>query len=413
MPKVDILIYNAGQVVTFPHKPLKKVSPETAGVREGFAIAIKNGKIIDMGPSSLLRSRYDCDTCINAEGRLVTPGLVDPHTHLIFAGSREDEFELKLMGYSYLEILKRGGGIYKTVRMTREAEVSELAEKARRTLKLMLSAGTTVVEIKSGYGLLPEHEIKILEAAKEAVRGLPIRSVNTLLAHVIPEEYKDDREKYLKIFEDLIKEVAKRGLAKYIDVFCDKGAFTPEESLRILRRGIESGLRARMHADQLDYIGCSLLAEKVYLDSIDHLEKTPPENARILSLTGTVATFTPTSMLAMMEISKPRVIEELKRLGVPIAVGSDYNPNNMTPLQQTAMDLSTYLLGLTPLEALAATTVNAAWSLRVEGGQLLPDLVADVIVWDMENYRWIGYTWGYDKTLVVIVQGKIWKNLLS
>ncbi len=413
MPKADVLVYNIGQAVLFPKKPLRRVSPETAGIKEGYAIAIRDGNVVEVGPSGIVRSKYECNVCINAEGRLVTPGLVDPHTHLVFAGSREDEFELKLMGYTYLEILKRGGGIYRTVRMTRNASIEELTNKAKKTLELMLSGGTTTVEVKSGYGLLPEHEIKMLEAAERASRELPIKVVRTLLAHVVPEEYLDKRSDYVKLFDSIIAEVSRRRAAKYIDVFCDKGAFSVDESLHMLRKGIEEGLRARMHADQLEYIGCSLLAEKVYLDSIDHLEKTPPENAKILAATGTVATFTPTSMVAMMEIERPKVINELRRLGVPIAVGSDYNPNNMTPLQQTAMDVSTYILGLTPLEALAAATVNAAWSIREEGGQLVPGSPGDLIVWDLENYRWIGYTWGYDKTLVVISKGRVWKNLIS
>ncbi len=410
MNEVDILIYNIGQAVLLPKKPFRRVRPEEAGIKENYAIAIKNGKIVNLGPSDLLRSSLRCKTCINAGGRLVTPALVDPHTHLVFAGSREDEFELKLMGYSYSEILKKGGGIYKTVRLTREASLDELASNARKVLKLMMNGGTSVVEIKSGYGLLPDAEIKMLKASRKATEGLPIRTVRTLLAHVIPEEYKERREAYINLFIKLINRVSEEKLVNYVDVFCDEGAFTPEESLRILRKGIEKGLRARMHADQLKYIGCSLLAEKVYLDSIDHLEKTPPENAKILAITGTVATFTPTSMMAMFEMERPKVVNELKREGVPIAVGSDYNPNNMTPLQQTAMDLSTYLIGLTPLEALAAATVNAAWSLRIEGGQIFPGLPADIVIWDLESYRWIGYTWGYDKSLTVIIRGEVWKN---
>ena len=411
MPKADIIIYNIGELVSFPRKPLPRVKPEEAGLRRGAALAVRDGRVVEIGSSEGLRAKYDAPVYINAGGRLVTPGLVDPHTHLVFAGSREDEFELKLMGVSYLEILRRGGGIYRTVNATRKATLGELASRARRTLELMLDHGTTVVEAKSGYGLLPEPELRILEASLLAARGLPIRIVTTILAHVVPREYESDREGYLRVFKKAIAEASKRRIASYVDVFCDKGAFSVEESRSILKAGLEAGLRARMHADQLEYIGCSKLAGEIPIDSLDHLEKMPPENAVILAKSGSVATLTPTSILAMREESRPPV-EALRRHGVPIALASDYNPNNMTPLQLTALDMSTHILGLTPLEALAGATVNAAWSLRVEGGQIVPGAPADIVIWDHENYKWLGYTWGYDRVLAVISQGTIWKNNL-
>ncbi|MET1128105.1 MAG: imidazolonepropionase [Thermoproteota archaeon] len=411
MPRADLVVYNIGELATFPAKPLSRVSEETAGIRRGAGIAVRGGRVVEVGSSEAIRGRYDAAEYVNAEGRFASPGLVDPHTHLVFAGSREDEFEMKLMGYSYSEILERGGGIYRTVEATRRASLGELAARARRVLKLMMDGGTTAVEVKSGYGLYPEDELKQLEAAALASSGLPVRIVATVLAHVVPREHMEDRGRYVELFKEIVREAAARGLATYVDVFCDRGAFTVEETREIVKAGLDAGLRARIHADQLSYIGCSKLAAELPLDSLDHLEKMPAENAEVLARAGSVAVLTPTSILAMREEAKPPV-EALRRAGVPIAVASDYNPNNMTPLQQTAMDLSTHLLGLTPLEALAAATVNAAWSLRIEGGQVVEGAPADLVVWDFDNHKWVGYSWGYNKAVAVVVQGQLWRNEL-
>ncbi len=409
MPLADIVVYNIGQLVTFPNKPLRRVNVEKAGILNNAGIAVRDGKIVEIGSSEWIRTRYRSLEQVNAEARLVTPGLVDPHTHLVFAGSREDEFELKLMGVSYVDILRKGGGIYRTVRVTQKADVGELATLARKRLRLMLDHGTVIVEAKSGYGLLLDHEVKMLEALKIAGKDLPVKIVPTLLAHIVPEEYAGRREEYIKHFMEIERVVAEKGLAKYVDVFCDKGVFTPEESLQILKAGISYGLRARMHADQLEYIGCSDIVREIELDSIDHLEKMPEKNARLLAERGVTAILTPSSILAMMETSRPP-IDALRREGVPIAIASDFNPNNMTPVLQTVMDLSTYILGLTPLEALAAATVNAAWSLRVDGGQIVEGAPANILVWEHESYKWIGYEWGYNKVLVVIAFGTLWRK---
>ncbi len=411
MPYADLIVYNIGELVTFPSKPFIKPTPDRAGIVKRAGVAIRDGVIVDVGSSSEIRARYRGLEEINAEGRLVTPGLVDPHTHIVFAGSREDEYELKTMGLRYEEILARGGGIYRTVEATRRASLEELARLARRRLKLALDHGTTLVEVKSGYGLVRDHEIKMLEAADLAARGLPIRIVRTVLAHVPAREF-NDRASYVAHFLETLREAAGKRLAKYVDVFCDKNAFTPSETKTILAEGVKVGLRARMHADQLSYIGCSDLAREIPLDSIDHLERMPERNARLLAEKGVTAVLTPTSILAMMDEARPPV-KALRDAGVAIAVATDYNPNNMTISQQLAVALSTYMLGLTPIEALAAATVNAAWSLREAGGRVAVGEPADLLIWEFENYRWIGYEWGRNAVITVIAQGHVWKNLLS
>ena len=414
MPKVDVVVYNIGELITFAGGPLERVSADKAFIVRDAGVAIKDGVFVSVGRSGDIRFRFD-GVMVDAGGLMASPGLVDPHTHLIFAGSREDEFELKLSGVSYSEILARGGGIYRTVRATRASSFEELLSRASRILDLMLAHGTTVVEVKSGYALDLEGEVRILEVARRLARVSPALVVPTLLAHVPLLEYRDRVSEYARWFaETVVAEVSRRGLASYIDVFCDRGAFSVEDSKIILEAGLKHGLRARMHADQLSYIGCSKLAGELELDSLDHLERMPSVNARILAERGVTATLLPTSIIAMMDPAKPPV-GELRESGVVVAIGSDYNPNNMTPLQQTAMDIAPYILQLTPLEALAAATINAAKSLNIHDrvGAVKEGYRADLVVWDMESYKWIGYTWGYNKALTVIAGGSIVKNRLT
>lgn len=408
MPKADLIIYNIGELVTFSKGPLRRVTPENAVILRDAGVAIRNGRIVEVGSSAGIIAKYE-GLAIDAGGRLVTPGLIDSHTHLIFGGSREDEFELKLSGVPYEEILRRGGGIYRTVKATRNASDEELVARVVEVLDFMLEHGTTVVEAKSGYGLGMKEELRLLSLIKTLDEIHPIKVIPTLLAHVIPEEFKDRRQDYVDMFaEKLIPKVSREGLAVYVDVFCDKGVFTPEETRKILLAGLRHGLRARLHADEIDYIGCSKLVFDIEVDAVDHLEKTPPENASLLAEKGVVAGLLPTSIMALFTDARPPV-DAFRRAGVYMAVASDFNPNNMTPHVQLAMDVSTYILGLTPLEALAGATVNAAKSLGLESeyGRITPGYKADLVIWDVENYKWIGYAWGFNKVLAVVINGRI------
>jgi len=415
VPRADILVYNIGELVTFHRGPQPRPRPETAGIIRDAAVAVRGGRVVEVGPSSLLRARYSAAVWINAEGRLATPGLVDAHTHPIFAGSREDEFEAKLSGVPYSEILARGGGIYRTIRATRRAGRGELLRLLLGRLYKMLAGGSTVVEVKTGYALEPKIELEHLEIAGEAARLTPQLLVPTLLAHVPPRG--EPREAYIARFLGAIREAAARRLAVYADVFCDRGVFTPQESAAILSEARRAGLRLRLHADQLAYIGCSRLAAQLPLDSLDHLESMPPENAELLARAGAVAVLLPTSIMAMMQPERPPV-EALRRAGVPIAVASDYNANNLTPLAQTALQVAPYILGLTPLEALAAATVNAAASLHLDrlAGRVAPGARGDLVVWEVEGYRWLGYEWGYNMAAHVVASGVYaasWGRLLA
>jgi imidazolonepropionase len=406
VPGADIVVYNIGELVTFHRGPQARPRPETAGIYRGAAVAIRGGVVVEVGSSAWVRGRYRARVWLDAEGLLATPGLVDMHTHPLFAGSREDEFEAKLEGASYEEILARGGGIYRTIRATRLTPRRLLARLLLERLYLMLEGGTTVVEAKTGYAPSPEAEVEHLEIIREAARLTPQLVVPTLLAHVPPRG--GGRREYIEGFRAAIRRAAARGLARYFDVFCDRGAFTVEESRALLREALEAGLRLRMHADQLAYIGCSRLAAEFPLDSVDHLESMPPENASILARARSVAGLLPTSILAMMQDERPPV-GALREAGVPIALGSDFNPNNMTPHVQTALQVAPYILRLTPLEALAAATVNAAASLGLGGiaGVVAPGARGDLVVWEAENYRWLGYEWGRNMVLHVVAAGSL------
>ena len=409
---VDLVIHSIRELVTFAETKPGKATEESAGILYDAAVAVDKGVIIDYGPNDEILRKYKAKREIEASGKLVTPGLIDTHTHMVFAGSREDEFEYKIMGLPYEEILSRGGGIYRTVEATRKASIEELVTRALDVLGEMIQYGATVVEVKGGYGLDSEGELKLMEAAKRASALTPVHLVLTMQAHVVPREYKGRRREYINYYiNSILAEAAKRKLARYSDVFCDKGAFTPEETRYILEESLRLGLRLRIHADQLSYIGCSDLAWDLPIDAMDHLDYLPGENIRLLAEKGVAAGLTPTSEMAMFSPRTPPV-RELIENNVPIALGTDYNPNNMTPNIQHAMDLATYKYRITPLEALAAATVNAAHSLRLEDrGRIARGYRADIVVWRVPNHRWIGYLWGVNKAETVVIGGeKVWSK---
>ena len=408
--RVDLLIRNIGELVTFKEGPLRRVNRDSAGIIHNAAIAVKGSKIVWIGPDSDA-DRYEAPLIIDAEGRIATPGLIDTHTHLIFSGDRSHELWMKLEGKTYSEILEAGGGIYYTVEKTRKASLEDLVGGALRVLDKMLYHGTTVVEVKTGYGLLYEHEVKLINAILELKKRAQQRVIGTLLAHVIPKEYTEKRNAYVDCFTRRLVPLAAEKKLEFLDVFCDKGAFTVEETKKIISEGKRNGLRTRLHSDELANIGCSRLALEYEIYSIDHLEYLPESIIPGLATTRTVATLLPTSMLSVFADKKPPV-KQLRKHGVYLGVATDYNPNNMNPILQTTLDLAVYLLGLTPLEALAAATVNAAWSLDVypDHGTIRKEAYADILIWDYEKLSQLSYIWGYDRLLTVIAKGNIIRN---
>ncbi|MDT7970030.1 MAG: imidazolonepropionase [Vulcanisaeta sp.] len=401
MRGVSLLIGPIGQLVTAKSMPWRY--GDDVLIMEDAGIAVDDESIVDVGPWDRISREYDSKCRVPAEDSLVTAGLVDPHTHLLFMGSREDELELKLQGVPYEEILRRGGGIYKTVNATVNATDDELRRTLFGRLFDVAKYGTTTIEVKSGYGLLPSEEVRLLRIINNAIGGVPPDVVPTYLIHVPPRDV--DRRDYIKAVIESFN--VARGLAKFVDVFCDEGAFTVEETREIMREAYARGFGLRLHADEIAYIGCSDLVNEFNIASMDHLLNMPEKNAKLLSSRGTVATLLPVTVLSLMTNRRPPV-KALREAGVPIALGSDFSPNSWSLNMQYAMELATYLLGMTPIEVLMASTVNAAYSLGLrDRGILQPGYLADIVVWDVPNYRWLSYELGRNKVSLVIKRGNI------
>jgi len=371
------------------------------GIIDKGVVSVKDGKISYVGKES-----RDAEYMIDTEERIVMPGFVDPHTHLVFAGAREDEFELRLKGKSYQEIAKRGGGINSTVKATRKASKDELISLAKKRLDYALEWGTTTMEVKSGYGLNLEDEIKMLEVMNELDEIHSISIVPTFLgAHAFPGE--QSREEYI---DTLLNEAIPKAknLAKFCDVFCEDGFFTAVESKQILERGKQFGMKPKIHADELNSSGGSEVAGGVGAISADHLVHPSDRGLNMTKEAGTIAVLLPgTTFFLDSEVAPARKIMDY---GIPIAVGSDFNPGSCTILAMPIIiGLACLVLGLTPAEALVSATINAAYAIGLGEriGSLEVGKDADIIVLDVKAYQEIPYWFGHNPVSVVIKKGKI------
>ena len=409
---IRLLVKNIGMLATPEGKAAR------TGAAQGEILILENayvaigedGNVVAVGTGEVPTEYLYAEHIVDAEGNLVTPGLVDAHTHLIFGGWREHELAMKLRGVPYLEILAQGGGILSTVRMTRKATKEELVEKAGKALKTMLSLGTTTCEAKSGYGLNLEDELKSLEAIKELNGSQPVELVATFLgAHAVPEEYKQDREEYIRLIcEEMIPQVAEQKLAEFCDVFCETGVFTAEETEKILEAGIRYGLPAKVHADEIDPIGGSQLAGKIHAVSAEHLICTPDEGIRAMAEGGTVAVLLPATSFNL-DKSFARA-KDMMAAGVPVAVATDFNPGSCPNLSlQMAMNLACYKYRMTPEEVLTAVTLNAAAAIKREEtvGSLEVGKQGDLVIWDAPNLNFIFYRFGNNLAKTVIKKGVI------
>ena len=347
---------------------------------------------------------------VDAQGGLVTPGLVDAHTHLVFGGWRQNELGLKLHGKTYLEIQNAGGGIQSTTNATRQATEEELTAKAAKALDEMLSFGVTTCEAKSGYGLALEHELKQLRAIRRLQETHPMDVAATFMgAHLVPAEYKHDREAYVRLVcEEMMPAVKEQGIAKFCDVFCEADTFTVEESRQILEAGLRHGLRPKIHADEIEAIGGSQLAGELGAISAEHLIVCPPEGIESMARGGVIACLLPATSFNLGSTFAPA--RDMVNAGVPVAMATDFNPGSCPCLNlQFVINLGCLKYKLTPEEVLTAVTLNGAAAIDMADkvGSVEPGKQADLVIWDAPDLDYICYRVGSNLTRSVIKKGTV------
>lgn len=390
----------------------KKEQMKNAGIIENGYVVVENDYIKALGKGDeYLQFLEDGDKVIDAVGKTLTPGLVDCHTHIVYSGSREKELSMKLKKVSYLEILNKGGGILNTVRHTREASFEKLVDESKARLDLMLLHGTTTIESKSGYGLDFESEMKILEVNKELNIKHPIDIVSTYLgAHAIPKEYREGREAYINsIIEKSIPLVAKKKLAEYIDVFCESGVFTVEESRRILSSGIEAGLKAKIHADEIESIGGAELSGELNAVSAEHLVAASDAGIVAMAENNVVAVLLPTTSFYLM-LNHYANARKMIESGVIVALATDCNPGT-SPNEslQLTMTFGCFGMQMLPEEIINAVTINAACAIGREKsiGSIEVGKKADLVLFNSKNLDYLIYHIGSNAVDTVIKNGKI------
>jgi imidazolonepropionase len=364
------------------------------GAVERGAVAAKDGCIAFAGPMAELPTGWEAANRVALDGRWITPGLIDCHTHLVYAGDRAHEFELRLAGASYEEIARAGGGIVSTVKATRAASEDALVRASLPRLDRLIAEGVTTIEIKSGYGLDLATETRMLRAARRLGHERPVDVVTSFLgAHALPPEANGDKERYIDEVCAMIPAIAREGLADAVDAFCEGIAFSPEQTARVFKAAQAAGLRVKLHADQLSNLhGARLAAEHGAL-SADHLEYTDENGVAALARAGTVAVLLPGAFYVLREKQLPP-IDALRRHRVPIAIATDCNPGTSPMLSPTlSMNMACTLFGLTPEEALAGMTVNAARALGLAHsvGSIAAGKQADLCVWGLESLSELGY----------------------
>lgn len=386
------------------------------GVLRDGAILLRDGVISAVGPVARVERLKESKAAevLDLDGRVVLPGFVDSHTHLIHAASRAEEYELKIQGVGYEEIARKGGGILNSVGKLRAATSQELKARARLFLEYFAEYGTTTIEAKSGYGLDLTSELRILSLHKELDAEQPLEIVSTFLgAHVVPAEYRvktNGTRNYLKLLEqELIPDVAENGLAEYCDVFCERSAFSLAESRQVLAAGKEHGLRPRVHAEQLSNTGATRLGIQLGAASCDHLEYLKPADIRALAKSNTVATLLPGCdfHLGLKQYAPAR---NLIDAGAIVALATDFNPGTSpTPSMSMVLSLACTQLRMTPAEAIAAATINPAYSLgrHKKVGSIEAGKQADLAVFEVADYREIPYYFGVNTCWLTMKRGEV------
>jgi imidazolonepropionase len=404
------LITNIGMLATATGSAAKKGAEQgNVSLTTNTWLIMENDKIAQVGTANQAVPA-GADKTIDARGQLVTAGLVDSHTHLVFGGWREHELTMKLKKVTYLEILAQGGGILSTVNNTRKATKEELKAKTKKLLDRMLRLGVTTVEAKSGYGLTTETELKMLEVVKELQQEEKISLVSTFMgAHALPTDYKDKRDAYIDlVINETLPQVVEKHLAEFIDVFCEQGVFTPEESKKILLAGKKAGLGIKCHSDEIVPIGGTPMAAELGAISCEHLIKADAKGIAAMAQSGTIACLLPGTSFYLNSTYAPA--RDMINKGVPVAFGSDFNPGSCPSNSlQLAMHIGCYKYEMTPEECLTAVTLNGAAAINraktlgtVETGKQ-----ADLIIWDAPNLDYLFYRYGDNLVDTVIKNGEV------
>jgi imidazolonepropionase len=415
-----MLIHSAAQLLTLAGGPQRGSQLGQLGLIEDGAVLIEGDQIMAAGTTAELRAAFPGEPAFDAKGHVVMPGLVDPHTHLVWYGDRAAEFEMRLQGKTYMEIMAAGGGIVSTVKATRSAKGEELLAQTRRRAERIFRYGTTTVEAKTGYGLETTSELRQLEVLLKLDDEGPLEIVPTFLgAHAIPLEYQDDADGYTgHVVQEMLpalfqwwQQNASHRRLPYVDVFCETGAFSLEQSRRILTRALQLGFPLKMHADEFDNLGGTRLAVELGAASVDHVVKTSAADIFALANSDTVAVSLPCTPFGLADphYTPARAIIDA---GGVLAIASDLNPGTgWCESMQFVIALACRYLRLTPAEAVAAATINAAAAVgkRDQIGSIEPGKQADLLILSVDDYRHLGYRFGTNLVQHVVKRGKMYR----
>lgn len=407
------VVVNCGQLLTLagPSRPRSGAELQELGLLRDASLHVVNGRIAAVGKHRDISSQLPADAeVIDAQGRVVLPGFVDAHTHMLFGGNRIGDFEQRIAGRTYQEIAAGGGGIASTLRNTRDASEDDLLAVACRHAEWFLRGGTTTIEAKSGYGLSEDSELKILHVLCQAAEQTPLEIVPTLLAaHMVPPEYREHREEYVRIItEKLIPRVAQEHLAQYCDVFCDEHAFTIAEARQILEEAKKHGLGLRMHVEQFRIDGGAVLAAELHANTADHLECTDAAGIAALRHAGVQPVLLPASVFALSRGEYPNA-RAMIEAGLAVVIATDFNPGSSPTVSMPfILSLSTLYLRMLPAETIVASTINAASSLGLahEIGSLEPGKRANFVIHECEDYRELMYFLATPARPSVFVDGR-------
>lgn len=413
--KTTLLIKNIGQLISMDGPvPRLGTAMNELGIIENAGVAVSADQILFTGPSEEVEGKAELTegcTVIDAMGAVVTPGLIDPHTHPVFSMTREKEFEMRIQGKSYMEIARAGGGIRASVRDLRQTPKDVIKEKTRKRLDRILKHGVTTIEAKSGYGLSTESELRSLEILHELSESHPVEIIPTFLgAHEVPDEYQGKAEQYIDLLiEEMLPAVMEKKLAEFSDIFCEDGVFDVAQSRRYQTAAQQAGLGLKFHADELAPIGGAELAAELKSVSADHLVYTSEAGIKAMAASGTAAVLLPGTTFSLGGKSYAPA-RKMIEAGVIVALSTDCNPgSSYTESLPMIITLGALQMKLTAAEALSAVTVNAACAVNRGGklGQILPGRLADMVVWQMEDYRELPYHYGINLAGTVVKRGKV------